>query len=213
VLASARQVLRTTFEASSVKQEIFWINLWQRGSPEAPLPVAGAKALDKWARELVTTAYADEPSAFIDGYGFITSPLGAKVQPWHIDYNMDQSTIWIPLTRLTTQNCLQYAVLPPHTPPDVLRNAFADVNIVDLDGLVSACDYVSVRQLLVPPYTVIKMDFSTLHHGVANTGDEARTMFWISVSRKADTRPLEQTAVTFQDDPVAEEKRQRTAKY
>jgi hypothetical protein len=60
-----------------------------------------------------------------------------------------------------------------------------------LDPLVEACDYVSVRQLLARPFSIIKLDFGTIHRGVANTGGFERIMFWISFSRCVDLLPLE----------------------
>lgn len=190
VLETGREKLATAWATSAAKREIFWINLWQRSSEEEPIAVAGAAELDRWARELVDRAYAGQ-GVVLDGYGFIINPVNSKTQPWHVDYTMDYSTIFIPLSKLTTQNCTQYAVLPPHTPSDVLEKAFADLDVIDLDGLVAACDYVSVRQLLVRPFSIVKMDFGTLHRGIANTGDFERIMFWISVSRSTELLPLE----------------------
>ena len=62
----------------------------------------------------------------------------------------------------------------------------------------STCSYsrarppgVSVRQLLAPPLSILKMDFGTIHRGIANQGDENRVLFWISVKRGADLLPAE----------------------
>jgi len=190
VLETGRQRLGAAWEASAAKGEIFWINLWQRSSDEKPIAVEGAGELDRWARELVERAYAGT-GVQLDGYGFIINPVNSKSQPWHVDYTMDYSTIFIPLSRLTPQNATQYAVLPPHTPPAVIKAAFANLDVIDLDALVAACDYVSVRQLLVPPFSIVKLDFGTLHRGIANTGGFERVMFWISVSRSAELLPVE----------------------
>ena len=56
--------------------------------------------------------------------------------------------------------------------------------------LQKALDYVSVRQLQARP-SIIKLDFGTIHRGVANTGGFERIMFWISFSRCVDLLPLE----------------------
>ena len=55
---------------------------------------------------------------------------------------------------------------------------------------MEACDYVSVRQLLARPFSIIKLDFGIIHRGVPNTGFE-RIMFWISFNRCVDLLPLE----------------------
>jgi hypothetical protein len=48
-----------------------------------------------------------------------------------------------------------------------------------------------VRQLQARPFSIIKLDFGTIHRGVANTGGFERIMFWISFSRCVDLLPLE----------------------
>ncbi len=135
-------------------------------------------------------AYAGEDVEF-DGYGFIINPVDSKLQRWHVDYTMDYSTIFIPFSKLTAQNCMQYAVLPPDTPAAVRRAAFANLDVIERDELGEACEWVSVRQLLAPPFSMVRMDFGTLHRGVANTGGFERIMFWISVSRSRDLLPVE----------------------
>ena len=57
--------------------------------------------------------------------------------------------------------------------------------------LQKALDCVSVRQLQARPFSIIKLDFGTIHRSVANTGGFERIMFWISFSRCVDLLPLE----------------------
>lgn len=187
---SGRAQLAAAWATSSAKREIFWINLWQRSSDEQPVPVEGAAELDRWTRALVAQAYPGE-SVHLDGYGFISNPVDSKAQPWHVDYTMDYSVVFIPLSRLTPQNCTQYAVLPPEIPAAVRAAAFASLDVIDLDLLAAACDFVSVRQLLVRPFSIVRMDFGTVHRGIANTGDFERIMFWASVSRSSELLPKE----------------------
>jgi hypothetical protein len=189
-LQSGRQQLAASWAASAARREIFWINLWQRSSTAAPMAVDGAEELGRWTRSLVDQIYAGEGVQF-DGYGFIINPLQSKTQPWHVDYTMDYSTIFIPLSRLTTHNCTQYAVLPPDAPEAARRTIAADLNAIDFEALTEACPFVSVRQLLARPFSIIRMDFGTVHRGVANTGDFERIMFWISVSRSRELLPVE----------------------
>src|SRR5262245_24865147 len=190
VLHDGRSRLAAAWTASAAKGEIFWLNFWQRSGDQTPLDIDDAPELDRWARELVAQAYAGE-GVEIDGYGFIINPVNSKAQPWHVDYTMDYSTIFIPLSKLTTQNCLQYAVLSPDLPRTASDAFAADLDVIDLDALVEAGGYVSVRQLLARPFSIIKMDFGTIHRGVANTGDFERTVFWISVNRSRERLPVE----------------------
>ena len=46
-------------------------------------------------------------------------------------------------------------------------------------------------QLLAKPFSVIKLDFGTIHRGISNTGDFERVMFWISMNRRSDFLPVE----------------------
>ncbi len=199
--ARAQELLRATFEAalkklsdawtaSAAKREIFWINLWQGSVGGEPMDLGRASELDTWVRELVASCY-DAREVDFDGYGFIINPIGSKTQPWHVDYTMGYSTIFIPLCRLTTHNCTQYAVLPPNVPDATRARIQSNLDVIDFDQLVEDCGPVSVRQLLAPPYSVIKMDFGTIHRGISNTGTYERTMFWISVIRKGHSLPVE----------------------
>lgn len=190
VLRAGRESMREAWAASAARGEIFWINLWQRSAPDTTLPLTGAAELAPWVAALVEHAYGDTRPR-LDGYGFIVNPVGSRAQPWHVDYTLDYSTIFIPLTRLTTQNATQYAVLPASLPARLRQQAFAYLDNIDLDALVATAGHLSVRQLLARPGAIIKMDFGTLHRGVANTGDFERVMFWISVSRTAALLPVE----------------------
>ena len=189
-LESGRARLSDTWKANCEKREIFWINLWQRSGNLAVVNFEGLAELDKWARGLGDAAYPGQ-SVICDGYGFITNPVDSKAQQWHVDYTMDYSTIFIPLTRLTPENCLQYAVLPCNAPASARAAVASNLDVVALDSLVDACDYVSVRQLLARPFSIIKMDFGTIHRGVANKSGFERVMFWISFSRSRELLPVE----------------------
>lgn len=190
VLRAGRDTMNEAWTASAARGEIFWINLWQRSEPGKTLPLAGAAELAPWVASLVERAYP-ESRPRLDGYGFIINPVGSRAQPWHVDYTLDYSTVFIPLTRLTTHNATQYAVLPANLPAELLGNAFANLDRIDLDHLTDIAGPISVRQLVARPGTIIRMDYGTLHRGVANTGDFERVMFWISVSRTADLLPVE----------------------
>jgi hypothetical protein len=190
VLESGRRLLGAAWAASAARREIFWINLWQRSGGGEPMAVDGVAGIDVWARDLAARAYAGE-GVVCDGYGFIINPVGSRQQPWHIDYTMDYSTLFIPLSRLTPENCTQYVVLPPNPPGAALARVRTNLDVIDLEALADACGHLSVRQLLAAPFSIIKMGFGTIHRGVANTGGFERVMFWISVNRRPDFLPVE----------------------
>lgn len=182
VYDAARIVLATAWAESVAKREVFWINLWRRASEEAAVTVDGVDELDRWVRELIQTAYAGE-EVQLEGYGFIVNPIDSKAQLWHVDYyTLDYSNLFIPLSKLTTENATQYLVLPPNTPRST-RQALADLPAVDVNELLASMDYVTVRQMLARPYSIMKMDFGAVHRGIANTSGFERVLFWISVTR------------------------------
>jgi hypothetical protein len=197
VLEGGRGKLAAAWRASAAKREIFWINLWRGSSNEEPIALAGVAEVDRWVRELVNTAYAGE-GVELEGYGFIINPVESKSQLWHVDYyTMDYSNLFIPLTPLTPENCTQYAVLPPGTPLSA-RQALAKLEFVDVNGLIDSFDYVSVRQMLARPFSILKMDFGAIHRGIANKSGFERILFWISVTR-GDVRVPEEGAVEIFD--------------
>jgi hypothetical protein len=183
-LDAGRSALAAAWAASAAKREIFWINLWQSSGESPAVALACAAELDASVRRLAAAIYADQP-ATLDGYGFIVNPIGSKTQPWHVDYTMDCSSVFIPLTRLTPQNSTQYLVLPAPVPEAARRAIAADLDVIDLGAVADACAFVSVRQLLAPPFSLLRLDFGAIHRGVANTGDFERILFYFSVNRGA----------------------------
>jgi phosphatidylglycerophosphate synthase len=178
--------------ASNAQGKIYWINIWQRSGSGEKLPVARVKELDAWARDLVDRHYGGE-DAELDGYGLIVNPVGSRAQEWHIDYTRDYSTIFIPMSELTPENTLQYVVLP--SPPGSIENP----DRVDLNAIARSAEWVSIRQLLAPEWSLLRMDFGAIHRGIANTGSHDRNMFWISVKKRGALLPPEpalQTIVT-----------------
>ena len=181
-------LMESEWEVSLERRAVFWINIWQRSGDGERLPIERGEELDAWARQL---AGHYGPDVDLDGYGLIVNPVGSTAQDWHVDYTLDYATIFIPLTELRPENALQYAILPVGTPDAVYRRATADLDAVDLRLLAREGDWVSVRQLLAPPFSILKMDFGTIHRGIANQGDSDRVLFWISVKRGGDLLPPE----------------------
>ena len=113
------------------------------------------------------------------------NPAGSCAQEWHIDYTRGYSTIFIPMSELSPENALQYAVLASPA-PDI-----ADLDRVDLRTIARSEEWVSVRQLIAPEWSLLRMDFGTIHRGIRNTGGYDRNMFWISVKKRGELLPPE----------------------
>jgi phosphatidylglycerophosphate synthase len=176
------------WKASMDRRAVFWVNIWQRSGDAPRLLVERGEELDEWARQM---AAHYGPDVHLDGYGLIVNPVGSTPQEWHVDYTLDYATIFIPLTELRPENALQYAILPVGIPETAYRRATTDLDAVDLRLLAREGDWISVRQLLAPPFSVLKMDFGTIHRGIANQGDEDRVLFWISAKRGDELLPPE----------------------
>ncbi len=189
---SAFTLLSTECEASKARGEIFWVNIWQRSGGGSPMPVEGAEELDTWARDLAVRHYQHE-DVELDGYGMIVNPVGSRGQDWHIDYTRDYSTIFIPMSELSAENAVQYAVLP--APPEI-----ENPDSVDLRAITKASDWVSIRQLLAPAWSMLLMDFGAIHRGIPNQGAWDRHMFWVSVKKRGELLPPEPPLQTAMPD-------------
>ena len=187
LLEDCQRRLADQWKANAARGETFWVNLWQRSDGNAPMDLADLPDFDLWANDLLKWAFPDA-DAICDGYGFIINPVGSKAQDWHIDYTLDYATVFIPMTGLTTNNATQYAILPPNTPPEHLAKFMTNLDVIDMDDLTKSCGPISVRQMLAPPFSILRMDYGTIHRAVANSGPIDRVMLWISANRS--TRPL-----------------------
>lgn len=85
---------------------------------------------------------------------------------------------------------MQYVVTPPTLRAETYARAVADPDVVDLNMLAEDGP-LSIRQLLAPPYSLLKLDFGAIHRGIANTGKNERVMFWLSVKRPGSLLPIE----------------------
>jgi phosphatidylglycerophosphate synthase len=197
--AATIRKMRAEWQSSIECKKIFWINLWQRSGDGRKLEIDCALELDAWVKSLTASVYGSD--IVLDGYGLIINPVGSPMQDWHVDYTLDYSSIFIPLTRLTLNNSMQYVVLPPSLSVDLKDKAFADLDNVDVDLLAEHSDYVSIRQLIAKPFSIIKMDFQTIHRGIANTGNDDRNVFWISVKKSGELLPAE-PLVHFKRQPT-----------
>lgn len=193
--ASAFTLLGAECEASKARGDIFWVNIWQRSGDGRGMPVEGAQELDSWARDLAANRYPHE-DVELDGYGMIVNPVGSRAQDWHIDYTRGYSTIFIPMSELSPENALQYAVLPA---PDA---DIGNPDCVDLSALAKTRDWISIRQLLAPAWSMLLMDFGTIHRGISNQGSSDRHMFWVSVKKRGELLPAEPLLQTVTPDAL-----------
>ncbi|MBI3653648.1 MAG: hypothetical protein HY231_21665 [Acidobacteria bacterium] len=168
------------------EKEIFWLNVWQDEDDTEDdsdiIKIAEpkiAKALDKWCRKAVRE-YC-EPHAILDGYGFVVNPVGSQQQVWHIDYTTDAAVVWIALTPFTDKNAVQFITLPSNTPRAVLEQLAVDVDEVEIETLARSVDYLTVQQIVAKPMSVFYMGRGTIHRGIANTGEDPRIAFYLSV--------------------------------
>lgn len=207
VSEAARELLRSTSRdvldrmsgecaASTQAGRIFWVNVWQRSGSGEKMALERIGELDSWCREIVARLYAGEPVE-IDGYGLIVNPAGSRAQEWHIDYTRDYSTVFIPMSEITPDNALQYAVCPA-APRD-----FPDLDQIDLGALAHSSPWLSIRQLIAPEWSLLRMDFGAIHRGISNTGGHDRNMFWISVKKFGDLLPPEPALQTIGSEIVA----------
>jgi phosphatidylglycerophosphate synthase len=195
--ASALELLGQECGASKSRGEIFWVNIWQRSGGGPGIPVEGAEELDSWARTIAARHYRGEDIE-LDGYGTIMNPVGSSGQEWHIDYTRGYSTIFIPMSELSPENTLQYAVLPAQV------TNIENPDCVDLRALAKTADWVSIRQLLAPAWSLLLMDFGTIHRGIANNGDWDRNMFWISVKKRGEVLAEEPLLQAFTQNSLSQ---------
>lgn len=181
VYCEARARLGSSWKETSDRKEVFWINIWQRTANQKLLSLKQADALHRWARELIAASYG--PDAILDGYGFAINPPGSRSQEWHLDYSVDDASLFVPMTPLTTHNAPQYIVLPPSLPDELHARATQNPDVVDVDLLVREAPYVSVRQLLAKPFSLLRLDFGTIHRGIANGETSERVIFFASARR------------------------------
>ena len=195
-LAELNETLEADWRASSEKQEIFWINLWQKNENSPTVSARGKETIREWSEKLGLTSF-DGEQVCLDGCGFIVNPVGSAMQPWHLDYSQHYATLFIPMTKLTPQNSLQYIWLPEAKRAHVLQLIGKNPDIVEAETLANASGFFSVRQIIAAPLSLIRMDFGTIHRGVANTGDFERIMFFASYTRCGAVAPTEPTIATI----------------
>ena len=188
--AKCVSLIPTEWETSLASKEIFWVNVFQSSGFSENVKPACSAELDAWVQRLVHECYSIG-TVTLEGYGFVVNPAESQqAQPWHIDYSMGYSTLLIPMSILTTGNSTQYAVIEA-PPAHLLEKAAGNPDDIDVDEFVRAGASVCARQLLVAPFSLLKLNFGGIHRGIPNTSGVHRNVFWISVLQKGFSKASE----------------------
>jgi len=157
--------------------EIHWTNIFVDGTFAGEVPQRDR--LHAWVQQLVAEAYADWPAVYLISYGFVVNPAGSSVeQPFHCDYGVSTSNLFIPLTRVTLNNATRFIRQPlAHARP---RTTDA-IGTVDEILAAEGCDVLEVVQLACRPFCLLRLLPGTPHAGVPNREDYDRAMFWVTV--------------------------------
>ncbi len=157
--------------------EIHWTNLFVDGA------FVGASEdrdrLHNWVLRLLGEAYGDWPVVHVISYGFVVNPAGSTAeQPFHCDYGVTTSSLFIPLTRVTLNNAMRFIRQPLARARPRTTDAIGTLDeILDLEG----ADAVEVVQIACRPFCVLCLLPGTPHAGIPNREAYDRTMFWITV--------------------------------
>jgi len=176
--------LKDQFQSALTNCETFWVNLWKRtGDITATIKFEEQEKLNELVNALIEKYYHPN-SVLVDGYGYILNPINSRCQTFHIDYTSAYSSLFIPLVALSPDNAMQYIIPLSTIESDLFEEVIKDPNRVDMNLLLQTNGSYSVRQCIANPFTVIKLDFGTIHRAISNQGTYHRPMFYVSVVRK-----------------------------
>ena len=156
---------------------IHWVNLYLNGALTVDHPQQGA--LHAWVQRIVAEVYADWPEVHLVTYSFIVNPAGNQDgQPFHCDYAMSSSNLFVPLTRVTVENATQFIRRPlARSVPNERVELGTTEDILDAEGW----DAVEVSQLVPRPFTLLRLLPGTPHRGIGNGAEHDRVMFCVTV--------------------------------
>ncbi|CAF1106097.1 unnamed protein product [Rotaria sp. Silwood1] len=176
----------TEYKSTVSQRKVFWINIWKRSGKKTGLMVEFDQSdqLDELVHSWIAKYY-DINEILLDGYGYILNPASSQAQVFHLDYTIDYSTIFVPLTEISHNNAVQYIIPSPSTSSTILSEATQNPDCVDVKRLLKDGDYYSVRQCVAKPFTLFKMDFGTIHRAISNQESYDRLMFYVSVIKKS----------------------------
>lgn len=175
ILTKTLDMVKPHFPSNS--EAIYWFSIYAHGKFANNDDFS---FLATWVNQMVHEVSPDKEKVII-GYGFTINPKGNPAgQPFHIDYTATDSTIYIPMTQLTTKNSPQYLSIG-------LNNISLEraINPTGLDPkeiiAEEGLDFLEIKQIVSEPFVAFYMLPSTLHRGIPNTGDDDRILFWIEL--------------------------------
>ncbi|MBK8266392.1 MAG: hypothetical protein IPK80_34330 [Nannocystis sp.] len=187
---------------ASCAPEIHWTNLYVDGAFVAEAPQRDR--LHSWVLRLVAEVYADWPEVHLISYGFVVNPAGSSAeQPFHCDYGVTTSNLFIPLTRVTLNNATRFIRQPLARARPRTTDFIGTVDeILEAEG----CEVLEVVQLACRPFCLLRLLPGTPHAGVPNREDYDRAMFWVTVDSQP-RRIGEGTLALFREDPLTPDER------
>lgn len=168
--------------------DIHWVNLYLNGAFTQEFPLR--RQLHDWAVRTTAQVYADWPRYHLLAYGFIRSPPGnSDGQPFHCDYTMTSSNLFVPLTRVSVLNATQFVRQPLTRARLNQRAEFgSSTDLLEAEGV----DAIEVVQLICKPFSLLRLLPGTPHRGIANGEAHDRLMFFLTVDDEL--RPIDETA-------------------
>ncbi len=187
---NAVALFKDKYERSLLGKDIFWINFWQRSDPGVKIAdIPEWDYLCQWANQILQEHYPDDTT--LDSFGIIMNPIGSPDQYWHIDYGGGYSTVFVPLTEISTLNATQYISMPSPVSDDVKKEIYSDIDNINFNKLASIVSCIEVKQKIAPPFSILKMDFGCIHRGISNRDKYHRVLYWMSFSNNPDLCPYE----------------------
>jgi len=160
---------------------IHWLNLYLNRA--FTVDHALRAPLHEWITGTLAREYAGWAAVHILSYGFIVNPSGnPQGQPFHFDYSRTSSNLFVPLTRVSLANAIQFIREPLAHGPRFANDSFGTLeDILEAEGR----EAIEVAQLPCRAFSLVKLLPDTPHRGIPNTDDYDRTMLWITVDDHA----------------------------
>jgi hypothetical protein len=159
------------------ERSIHWVNLYLNRAFTVEHRLR--RALHDWVTRVVGEVYSEWPEVHLISYSFIVNPAGnPDGQPFHCDYTATSSNLFIPLTRVTARNALQFIR------QRLSRARFdAKAEFGSLEDILDAeeADAIEVVQLVCRPFSLVRLLPNTPHRGIANGEDYDRVMLCVTV--------------------------------
>ena len=179
------QLLQEVFKACKVHlpkkaDMIYWFNLYL--NKEFRLDYRQRQAFHQWVNDIVREAHHDWPELHIISYNFVINPAGNQnFQPFHYDYKASTSNLFVPLTKITPRNALQF--LPKPLERAKASRGIHNDELGSLEEIMEAegCDAIEVSQLICHPFSLIQLFPHTPHRGISNGEDYDRVLFEVTV--------------------------------